>query len=83
MKKCYHKEGYLLIYASDGDEIHADLICEEHYNSIMSVFDNPDEADKAAFNSDPLHRWFSQTMCNEPWPYINVKILGTVHVWCM
>lgn len=82
MEKCNHKEGYLLMYR-DTDEIHEDLISEEHYNSIVNALDDADEADEAAFNTDPLHSWFSQTMCHEPWPYKDVKILGTVHVWCM
>ena len=80
MKKCNHSEGYLLIYAEGGDEIHADLISKEHYNDIVAQ-DDPDKADEAAFNLDPLYYWFSQTMCHEAWPYVDVKILGTVHVW--
>ena len=82
MKKCKHSEGYLLLY-SESDEIHADLICEEHYKNVIKELDDPDKLDEEAFNPNPLHRWFSQTMCNEPWPYGDVKILGTVHVWCM
>jgi hypothetical protein len=81
MEKCNYSEGYLLIY-SDTDEIHADLICEEHYKQIVNVLDDADKTSDAAFNPDPLHSWFSQTMCNEPWPYVDVKILGTVHIWC-
>lgn len=75
-----YKEGYLLIY-SESDEIHANLISEEHYKSIIKETD-PDRMEEEAFNRDPLDSWFSQTMCHEPWPYADVKILGTVHVWC-
>ena len=81
MEKCNYTEGYLLLYASDGDEIHANLISEEHYKRILSK-DTPDN-DEEAFSTEPLYSWFSQTMCNEPWPYRDVKILGTVHVWCI
>lgn len=80
MEKCNHSEGYLLIYSEGGDEIHADLICKSHYESIISETD-PEKMEEEAFNPDPLYWWFSQTMCHEPWPYSDVKILGTVHVW--
>lgn len=73
------KEGYLLLYSESSDEIHADLICEEHYNDILESAD--EEMEEKAFSREPLESWFSQTMCNEPWPYRNVRILGTVHVW--
>jgi len=82
MKQCNEKEGYLLMYGSDSDEIHISLITKEHYETIMAEFDNGEDAvDKAALEVDSLYDWFSQTMCNEDWPYKNVKILGTVHIW--
>lgn len=88
MKECLHKEGYLLIYSEGGDEIHADLISEDHYKRIVANFDIAkeeiaDKVDEVAFGTDPLFFWFSQTICNEPWPYSNTKILGTVHAWCL
>ena len=77
--KCEYKEGYLLMYSSDSDEIHLNLISKEHYDKIVA---DPDESQDVAFETDSLHTWFSQTQCKEPYPYNDVKILGTVHVWC-
>jgi hypothetical protein len=37
MEKCNYSEGYLLMYLSGGDEIHLDLISEEHYNSGHTI----------------------------------------------
>jgi hypothetical protein len=106
MKECKHKSGYLRMYTSGGDEMHADLISEEHYKKIKEVWDDaPDvknaylngesfeeeykkwpewerRLDEAAFETDALFTWFTQTGCVNPWPYTNVKILGTVQVWC-
>lgn len=73
-------EGYLLLYSEGGDEIHADLISKEHYDKIVSKT-SPEDFEDEAFAKEPLFSWFSQTMCNEPWPYNGIKILGTVHVW--
>jgi len=81
MSQC-EGEGYLLIY-TDTDEIHVNLISEDHYNRIMDKFPDEDKVDETAFETEPLHSWFSQTMCNEDWPYKNVKILGTVHIWAL
>jgi len=85
MEKCKAKEGYLLMY-QDTDEIHLDLITEEHYKKIDAALGNgnfnnrkPDE-DEVAFGEEPLYRWFTQTHCVEPWPYDGVKILGTICV---
>ena len=88
MEQCKEKEGYLLIYADGGDEIHINLIDQDHYNHIMSKWptdasDTSDAVDEAAFSRETLYDWFSQTMCNENWPYKNVKILGTVHIWAL
>jgi len=82
MSECIYKEGYLLMYGSDSDEIHLNLISETHYDKIVAALDDPDKSMRMAFETDPLYSWFSQTQCNEPYPYNNVKILGTVHVWC-
>ena len=68
--------GYLLLY-SDTDEIHADLISEEHYKEIESEHGTDTEQD-VAFKRKPLKRWFTQTRCIEPWPYSEDKILGTI-----
>jgi len=85
------KSGYLLIYGSDGDEVHVDLITEEHYNKIVSalaigkskdVRAALEAAEKAAFETGAIQTWFTQTYCNEPWPYNDIKILGTVSVAC-
>jgi len=83
MEQCNEKEGYLLMYAHGGDEIHIDLISAEHYNKIINDNTNEDDIDEVAFAQDPLHYWFSQTMCYEDWPYKNVKILGTIHIWAL
>lgn len=82
MKQCNEKEGYLLMYGSGGDEIHISLITKKHYNLIIREISNgSDVVDETAFETETLYDWFSQTMCNEDWPYTNVKILGTVHIW--
>ena len=81
MKQCTEKEGYLLMYSSDGDEIHISLVSQEHYDAILKEINFPDEMDRVAFETDSLHDWFSQTQCNEDWPFKNVKILGTIHIW--
>lgn len=78
MEKCEAKEGYLLMY-QDSDEIHLDLITEEHYKKIDAALGKPDE-DEVAFGEEPLYRWFTQTHCVDPWPYGEVKILGTISV---
>ncbi len=83
METCPYKEGYLLIYSESSDEIHANLISEDHYNNILNLIDDSDAMEEEAFKVEPLFGWFSQTQCNEPWPYTNVKILGTIHVWCI
>ncbi|OGU60447.1 MAG: hypothetical protein A2V66_01815 [Ignavibacteria bacterium RBG_13_36_8] len=80
-------EGYLLLY-SDDDEVHVDLISEEHYkridealsiekNARLTLYDDPCEV---AFRTEPLKRWFTQTYCTDPWPYDKVKILGTISI---
>ncbi len=74
--------GYLLIYNDTADEIHIDLISKEHYDKIKAAIDDPDKSMEAAFETNALRSWFSQTQCNEPYPYNDVKILGTIHVWC-
>ena len=77
------KTGYLLIYGSDGDEVHINLITEEHYNKIVSAMDiSQQAADEVAWGIDPLQRWLTQTYCKEPWPYNDIQILGTVSVCC-
>lgn len=81
MEQCTEKEGYLLMYSSDGDEIHISLITEEHYNEILKHINDPEKMDEMAFTTDTLYDWFSQTQCNESWPYKNVSILGTIHIW--
>lgn len=81
METCLEKEGYLLIYSESSDEIHMNLISLEHYENILGAINDSYKMEKEAFKVDPLHSWFSQRQCNEPWPYENVKILGTIHVW--
>jgi hypothetical protein len=77
---CLHKEGYLMMY-SDDDEVHLDLITEEHYKKIEAVWENLNlDQYSIAFEEEPLYRWFTQTRCVEPWPYNGVKILGTICV---
>lgn len=84
------KSGYLLIYPSDSDEVHINLITKDHYDTIVTALNNygedprnpqlMDELSKAAWSTDPIKRWYTQTECNEPWPYNNYTILGTVSV---
>ena len=82
------REGYFLVYSSDGDEVHVDLISKEHYDRIKAVYDNwksykDDEAlGEVAWGTEPIETWFTQTRCAEPWPYNDVKVLGTVSVCC-
>lgn len=73
-------EGYLLIYSESGDEVHIDLITEEHYNKIVNTFKHGPEMDieDVAFEDEPVQKWSIQTFCDAPWPYNDVKILGTV-----
>lgn len=77
-KDCLHEEGYLMLY-SETDEIHVDLITEEHYKKIIGTTEADSECE-VAFGTEPLYRWFTQTHCIDPWPYNKVKILGTTHV---
>ena len=81
-------EGYLLIWGEDGDEVHINLITKEHYDRIVTAMNektNPAwkaqaNAEHEAWKTDPITRWFTQTYCNEPWPYEGTKILGTISV---
>lgn len=76
------RSGYLLMYSESGDEVHADLITEGHYNKIVTAMEQVGQqaAEEAAFETDPIQGWFTQTYCHEPWPYTDVEILGTVSV---
>ena len=74
------KEGYLLIYDESGDEVHVNLISKEHYEKIKAALETGKDGAEEAWATDCLHRWFTQTRCFEPWPYGNVKILGTISV---
>ena len=88
------REGYLLLYFSDGDETHANLISKEHYDRIIEAQRNcppgeyPREMEDAAWGTEPIERFMIQTYCSSAieachnWPYNNVKILGTVSVPC-
>lgn len=69
-------EGYLVMYEESGDEIHTALVTEEHFLRIKNA-NGSEEEDKAFLGTTPLHRWFTQTHCFEPWPYNDIKILGT------
>jgi len=77
------KEGYLLVYGSDGDEVHVNLITEEHYRKIIAAMEvSQQKASEAAWETEPVQSWFTQTYCVEPWPYNGVHVLGTVSVCC-
>jgi len=67
-------EGYLLLWDESGDEIHIDLISPEDFKK----FDKADRNNLHEITYKPLIHWFTQTWCNEPWPFNNCKILGTI-----
>ena len=79
--------GYLLIHKGS-DEVHVDLITEEHYNKIAAVLKMADMSnpkhqiliEEAAWNTKPIQSWFTQTYCEEPWPYNGVAIMGTISI---
>jgi len=81
------KEGYLLMWG-ESDEVHANLIDKDHYDRITNAMNEKTDpewqafvnAEQEAFSNKPLHDWFTQTNCKEPWPYNDVNILGTVSV---
>lgn len=82
------EEGYLLTWGEGGDEVHADLITKEHYDRIAEAMHEKTDpewkaqanASEEAFKIDPLHTWWTQTYCEIPWPYNEIKILGTISV---
>ena len=86
------KEGYLLLH-SESDEIHADFITKEHYEKIVSALGSSDpektqeqfikaqiNSEEAAWGTEPIQGWFTQTNCREPWPFNDMKILGTISI---
>lgn len=75
------REGYFLIY-QDTDETHVNLITEAHYKRIVAQLGGSGGILEVAFSEEPIERWFTQTHCKEPWPYNDVKVLGTVCVPC-
>ena len=80
------REGYLLIYIESNDEVHMNLITEEHYNRIIDAQKNGscDDMVRLINEEEPIERFWMQTFCSsviEPdlvWPYNDTKILGTV-----
>jgi len=42
--------------------------------------ENLEGAEEIAFESDHIQTWFIQTYCLIPWPYNDIKILGTISI---
>ena len=76
-------EAYLVLYHSDGDEVHADLVDKSTYDAICIAVNNGDSdgAMDAHFSGNILQRFMMQTMCIDKWPYNGAVVKGTVCIW--
>jgi hypothetical protein len=76
------KKGYLVFTTHDGDEVSVYFLPEsdkEIFEKLAESGTN-DEALKTFYdnygNKEP-ERFWTQTLCNEPWPFSNYEIIGT------
>jgi len=80
------REGYLLMWPESHDEVHIDLISQRQYDQYLELAKGWDQDPVAAKQRcreyldsiTPMERWFTMYACQEPWPYNDVVILGTL-----
>ena len=81
-----NKRGYLIFNAEGGDEIHASFLesapkTDKLFSELLLIEDDYEIGEKYFSyindNPDVTEPWFTQTRCNEPWPFNNYTILNT------
>lgn len=80
------REGYLWMWPESYDEVHIYLISKEQMEEYSKLADGWESDWLAAkrrcleylLSIEPIEKWFTQTHCQEDWPYGDVKILGTL-----
>ena len=88
-----NKEGYLIIYIADSDEICFELHNKETYNELVKLEDEAFELveknnDHRGFDkvlskfseTEAIETCFYQTHNRESWPFNDYNILGILHI---